>query len=323
MSDQHSLAGHSHHHLGSSSLKLSSSSSPSSSSLATGGSGSSGSLSGYSAAGSITRRMRNTAVLVKWIEDHQSNPYPTKAEKQYLAYYSGMNMTQLSTWFANARRRIKKIGMKTWLEGRSTFSLDYFPTPRASSIGSLDSFTAGSYHGLSSSPYASAAAATYGALTNGLHSSYPSQQNTLLSGGSGMTSHLTNGLGGTSYDSSTLQPTSSTTPPLSGFYGTRSMSLGMPALPVGQWPSTPILSSPPVSFHSRPSSGNTAPLHSPLTAQVYSADTSLRTHSAQSIDVGDSSYSSLQQHSPDQMLPECASTEPMLSDHKSGVTLQN
>ena len=86
------------------------------------------------------RRMRNTAVLVKWIEDHQSNPYPTKAEKQYLAYYSGMNLTQLSTWFANARRRIKKIGMKTWLEGRSTFSLDYFPSPiqRPS-----DSFTGG------------------------------------------------------------------------------------------------------------------------------------------------------------------------------------
>ena len=71
------------------------------------------------------RRMRNTAVLVKWIEEHQSNPYPTKAEKQYLAYYSGMNLTQLSTWFANARRRIKKIGMKTWLEGRSTFTVDF------------------------------------------------------------------------------------------------------------------------------------------------------------------------------------------------------
>ena len=78
------------------------------------------------------RRMRNTAVLVKWIEDHQSNPYPTKAEKQYLAYYSGMNLTQLSTWFANARRRIKKIGMKTWLEGRSTFSLEQVFPPTAS-----------------------------------------------------------------------------------------------------------------------------------------------------------------------------------------------
>ena len=79
------------------------------------------------------RRMRNTAVLVKWIEEHQSNPYPTKAEKQYLAYYSGMNLTQLSTWFANARRRIKKIGMKTWLEGRSTFTVDIFPSVPARS----------------------------------------------------------------------------------------------------------------------------------------------------------------------------------------------
>lgn len=75
--------------------------------------------------------MRNTAVLVKWIEEHQANPYPTKAEKQYLAYYSGMNLTQLSTWFANARRRIKKIGMKTWLEGRSTFTVDFFPAASA------------------------------------------------------------------------------------------------------------------------------------------------------------------------------------------------
>ena len=74
-------------------------------------------------------------MLVKWIEEHQNNPYPTKAEKQYLAYYSGMNLTQLSTWFANARRRIKKIGMKTWLEGRSTFTVDFFPTPRHSDYG--------------------------------------------------------------------------------------------------------------------------------------------------------------------------------------------
>lgn len=82
------------------------------------------------------RRMRNTAVLVKWIEEHQSNPYPTKAEKQYLAYYSGMNLTQLSTWFANARRRIKKIGMKTWLEGRSTFSIDCFSPLQRPTIAS-------------------------------------------------------------------------------------------------------------------------------------------------------------------------------------------
>ena len=86
------------------------------------------------------RRMRNTAVLVKWIEEHQSNPYPTKAEKQYLAYYSGMNLTQLSTWFANARRRIKKIGMKTWLEGRSTFTVDFFPTSATLQPSRADSY---------------------------------------------------------------------------------------------------------------------------------------------------------------------------------------
>ncbi len=97
------------------------------------------------------RRMRNTAVLVKWIEDHQSNPYPTKAEKQYLAYYSGMNLTQLSTWFANARRRIKKIGMKTWLEGRSTFTVDLFPSPTLQPTRAMTGDTYG---------YAAAAAAS-------------------------------------------------------------------------------------------------------------------------------------------------------------------
>lgn len=93
--------------------------------------------------------MRNTAVLVKWIEEHQSNPYPTKAEKQYLAYYSGMNLTQLSTWFANARRRIKKIGMKTWLEGRSTFTVDFFPSTPAAAFSTArpTSYSAEYLHG--------------------------------------------------------------------------------------------------------------------------------------------------------------------------------
>ena len=55
----------------------------------------------------ITLR-RAHALQVKWIEEHQSNPFPTKAEKQYLAYYSGMNLTQLSAWFATARKRVKE-----------------------------------------------------------------------------------------------------------------------------------------------------------------------------------------------------------------------
>lgn len=96
------------------------------------------------------------------------------------------------------------------------------------------------------------------------------------------------------------------------------MGLGMSTLPMANWPSTPILSSTPVSFpslQSRPSSGNAAPLHSPLTAQVYTTDGTnalqLRTHSSQNLDVSDTgSYSLQHQHSPDQMLPECASSEP-------------
>lgn len=171
------------------------------------------------------------------------------------------------------------------------------------------SHTGSSYSALaaSTSPYGA-----YSPLTSSLHSSYPPPQHSSLGS---MTGQLTNG-GLAGYDTS-LQPTSSTTSPLS-YYGMSSQarpSMMMPTLPM-QWPSTPILSSTPVTFpslQSRPSSGNSAPLHSPITAQVYTADAmQLRTHSAQSIDVGDSSYT-LQQHSPDQMLPECASTEPVNS----------
>lgn len=181
----------------------------------------------------------------------------------------------------------------------------------------LQSFLGSSYPGLTAtSPYAAAA---YSPLATGLHSSYPSYQHSPLTMGSG-SNHVTNGL--SSYDGS-LQPTSSTTSPMGGIYGTSTnarssvMGLGMSTLPMANWPSTPILSSTPVSFpslQSRPSSGNAAPLHSPLTAQVYTADGSaglqLRTHSSQNLDVSDTSYSLQHQHSPDQMLPECASSEP-------------
>ena len=57
---------------------------------------------------------RNPAVLVQWIEEHQSNPYPTKSEKQQLATLSGTTLRQLNDWFANARRNIKKFGYNSW-----------------------------------------------------------------------------------------------------------------------------------------------------------------------------------------------------------------
>ena len=55
-----------------------------------------------------------TAALKSWLQDHLKNPYPTKGEKVMLAIITKMSLTQVSTWFANARRRLKKEGKMTW-----------------------------------------------------------------------------------------------------------------------------------------------------------------------------------------------------------------
>ena len=101
---------------------------------------------------------------------------------------------------------------------------------------------------------------------------------------------------------------------MNGLYGTSQQRMSQPliGMPAFNWhtAATPLsltTTSTGNLQQSRPSS-NTGQLHSPLTA--YSAD-ALRTHSGQSaLDVADGTYS-LQQPSPaEQMLPECASTEP-------------
>ncbi|KAL7080753.1 hypothetical protein ACQ4LE_000556 [Meloidogyne hapla] len=55
-----------------------------------------------------------TAPLKQWLNMHRKNPYPTKAEKTLLAIVTHMTMTQVSTWFANARRRLKKENKMEW-----------------------------------------------------------------------------------------------------------------------------------------------------------------------------------------------------------------
>uniref|UniRef100_A0A0K0F7F6 Putative iroquois-class homeodomain protein irx-1 (inferred by orthology to a C. elegans protein) n=1 Tax=Strongyloides venezuelensis TaxID=75913 RepID=A0A0K0F7F6_STRVS len=55
-----------------------------------------------------------TAPLKQWLNEHRKNPYPTKAEKIMLALLTKMSLTQVSTWFANARRRLKKENKMTW-----------------------------------------------------------------------------------------------------------------------------------------------------------------------------------------------------------------
>ncbi|KAL2813452.1 hypothetical protein BJX63DRAFT_421310 [Aspergillus granulosus] len=45
--------------------------------------------------------------LRKWFDQHSEWPYPNKHEKAYLSQRTGLTLTQVSTWFANARRRQK------------------------------------------------------------------------------------------------------------------------------------------------------------------------------------------------------------------------
>ena len=56
----------------------------------------------------------STATLKAWLNEHKKNPYPTKGEKIMLAIITKMTLTQVSTWFANARRRLKKENKMQW-----------------------------------------------------------------------------------------------------------------------------------------------------------------------------------------------------------------
>ncbi|KAK6185885.1 hypothetical protein SNE40_008024 [Patella caerulea] len=56
----------------------------------------------------------STTTLKAWLNEHIKNPYPTKGEKIMLAIITKMTLTQVSTWFANARRRLKKENRMTW-----------------------------------------------------------------------------------------------------------------------------------------------------------------------------------------------------------------
>uniref|UniRef100_A0A3Q1HR51 Homeobox domain-containing protein n=1 Tax=Anabas testudineus TaxID=64144 RepID=A0A3Q1HR51_ANATE len=73
---------------------------------------------GYSCADGTSRRKNatreTTSTLKAWLHEHQKNPYPTKGEKIMLAIITRMTLTQVSTWFANARRRLKKENKVTW-----------------------------------------------------------------------------------------------------------------------------------------------------------------------------------------------------------------
>jgi hypothetical protein len=72
----------------------------------------------YSYVGIDSRRKNatreSTSTLKAWLYEHIKNPYPTKGEKIMLAIITKMTLTQVSTWFANARRRLKKENKMQW-----------------------------------------------------------------------------------------------------------------------------------------------------------------------------------------------------------------
>ncbi|XP_077866968.1 uncharacterized protein LOC144355825 [Saccoglossus kowalevskii] len=67
----------------------------------------------------LPSQIRNTSslsesakqVLESWFRKHPGSPYPTFEEKQELSKESCLTMTQVRTWFANLRRRLKKKGV--------------------------------------------------------------------------------------------------------------------------------------------------------------------------------------------------------------------
>ncbi|KAI8614306.1 homeobox KN domain-containing protein, partial [Chytriomyces sp. MP71] len=46
-----------------------------------------------------------TALLFKWLMEHQHEPYPNEEEKKMMSVETGLNLNQINDWFINARRR--------------------------------------------------------------------------------------------------------------------------------------------------------------------------------------------------------------------------
>ena len=51
-------------------------------------------------------------VLKSYLDQNSQHPYPSKKEKSYLAQKSGLNMPQITSWFINERRKLKKLSMQ-------------------------------------------------------------------------------------------------------------------------------------------------------------------------------------------------------------------
>lgn len=55
-------------------------------------------------------------ILRKWLKNNLINPYPSKMEKKMLSDKTGLNLSQIDNWFANARRRILPLMKKGFVD---------------------------------------------------------------------------------------------------------------------------------------------------------------------------------------------------------------
>lgn len=72
----------------------------------------------------VVRMLRN------WLNAHKARPYPTNEEIELLQQRTGLNKTQISNWFANARRRGKLPRAPSSYSSQSTSSRPVGIAPR-------------------------------------------------------------------------------------------------------------------------------------------------------------------------------------------------
>ena len=69
----------------------------------------------------------STVAMTAWLCDHPMNPYPTNAVRREFGTKFDMTLTQVSNWFANARRRNKQkkaLRKKTLISEAPVFKND-------------------------------------------------------------------------------------------------------------------------------------------------------------------------------------------------------
>ncbi|XP_065177269.1 putative iroquois-class homeodomain protein irx-1 [Sycon ciliatum] len=66
----------------------------------------------------LQHNRQRTQPLREWLYRNCQNPYPSKTDRDILAAQARMSGEQVAMWFANTRRRIKKIGMAAWSNGK-------------------------------------------------------------------------------------------------------------------------------------------------------------------------------------------------------------